>query len=66
MRNDLIKDCPDDCPDDSREWIKGVLDDIENRVNKALDLLKKIKSVNDLQNVETCKYELEQLANDLY
>lgn len=62
MRKDLIKDCPDDC----EEWIKGILDGIENRVNKALDLLTKIKSVDDLQNVETCKCELEQLAKDLY
>lgn len=62
MRKELMKDCPEEC----EEWAKVVLDDIENRVNKALDLLKNIKSVDDLQNVETCKYELEQLANDLY
>ena len=62
MRKEIMQDCPEEC----EEWVKDVLDDIENRVNSALDLLKKIKSVNDLQNVETCKYELEQLANDLY
>jgi hypothetical protein len=62
MRKELIEDCPEEC----EEWVNGVLDNIENRVNQALDLLTKIKSVDDLQNVETCKYKLEQLANDLY
>jgi hypothetical protein len=66
MRKELLNDMPEDCSDDCQDWIKGILDDIENRINKAVDLLEKIKSIDDLENVKLCHKELESLSHDLY
>ena len=46
--------------------VNDFVDDVENRVNEALDFLKDITSIIDLDNVNECYDVLEKLSKDLY
>lgn len=55
-----------DCPEGSEEWVKSILDHFEDRVNSALRLLKDVKGLDTLGNIEKCKTELESISDNLY
>ena len=56
----------ENCPEGFETELGSIVDDIEDKVNSAKDLLLAIKGVDDLTKVDECLYELDKLSLDLY
>jgi len=64
-RKDFVNGCPGE-EEGAHDYLKEVLDEIENRVNLIKDLLENIKGVRDLGQAEDAMRELDDLSEDLY
>ena len=60
-RTEMLRDCPEEFEDE----LSRILDNIESRVNDALNLLD-IKSLSDLHQIEDAQDKLTSLSEDLY
>ena len=61
-RKEILKDVPEEFEGKLTDFI----DEVEGRVDYALECLADIKGINDLNMVESCFDELRQLKRELY
>ena len=62
-RNEILDEIEDD---ETREWVKDCIDEIENEVNSAKDLLDEVKGTGDLHKIEDAHDKLGDISSALY